>query len=115
MIKDLPESEKTIILQLPLAFIIIAKYENGNYSFIASEMVNWEKLIIEVKLEKGIYHIFAKSYWNSKTNYDLVISSYSDCINQIENLKYEDIPRDWLTNILSNMGRRTGIIKKNFD
>jgi len=102
------ESEKqNSDLRAPLGFLLIAKYEDDKYTFICSEMINWEKLTIEQTFEKGIYHIFAKSYWKFNTKYSLVISSYSDYINDIIELKYEEIPADWLTQILADMGCRT--------
>lgn len=108
LISDIPQYDKTFDTTSPLAFIIIAKYENGKYFFVSSEMVNWEKLTIAHTFEKGVYHIFAKSYWNFVIDYNLVISSYSDNINEIKELKYEEIPGHWLSQILSNMGQRTG-------
>lgn len=91
----------------PLAFFIISKFQDGQYTFIGSEMVNWEKLTIEVTLEKGEYHVFGKSYWNNKQPYNLVISSYSDSILDLNPLDLNLIPQDWLSQILSNMGIRS--------
>lgn len=105
--RNLTEKEANFDLRSPLAFLLIAKWEDERYSFVCSEMINWEKLTIEQTFEKGVYHIFAKSYWRYKTDYNLVISSYSDYINDIVDLKIEEIPSDWLTQILSDMGRRT--------
>ena len=51
MMKDIPDSEKTYDMRSPMAYILIAKYEDGKYIFAASEFVNWEKLIIEEKFE----------------------------------------------------------------
>jgi hypothetical protein len=86
---------------------MIARYEDDRYTFICSEMINWEKLTIEQTFERGVYHIFCKSYWKFPLNYSLVISSYSDYINDIVDLKLEEIPSDWLTQILCDMGSRS--------
>ena len=106
--RNIPDLEIIYDLRSPLAFILIAKYEEGKYSYVSSEMINWEKLTIEQTFEKGIYHLFAKSYWSLKVDYNLVVSSYSDYINDIADLKIKNIPFDWLSQILSDMGRRTG-------
>lgn len=107
--RSLSENELICDLRPPLAYIIIAKYqENTNtYIFVSSEMVNWEKLTIEQTLEKGEYHIFAKSYWNYSKPFNLIISTYSDSISELNLLPLSRIPPDWLSLILSDMGRRS--------
>ena len=107
LMRNLPEIDLMCDLRPPLAYIIIAKNENGHYSFVSSEMVNWEKLTIEQTLEKGEYHIFAKTYWNYNQPYNLIISTYSDSITDINPLYINRIPIDWLSQILSDMGRRS--------
>jgi hypothetical protein len=107
-VRILPETDLLCDLRPPLSYIIIAKVdENRTYSFISSEMVNWEKLIIEQTLEKGEYHVFAKTYWNYSQPYNLVVSTYSDCIHELDPLNKNSIPEDWLSQILSDMGRRS--------
>lgn len=69
-------------------------------------MINWEKLTIEQTFDSGIYHVFAKSYWKTDVEYNLVISSYSDYINDIVDLRLDEIPCDWLSLILSDMGKK---------
>jgi hypothetical protein len=107
-IRSLPESDLLCDLRTPLAFIIIAKLDiNRSYCFVKSEMVNWEKLIIEYTFEKGEYHVFAKTYWNYAQPYNLVISTYSDSIHELNPLNLNSVPEDWLSQILSDMGRRS--------
>lgn len=104
----LPETDLLCDLRPPLAFIIIAKLdETNNYSFVSSEMVNWEKLTIEQTLEKGEYHVFAKTYWSYAHPYNLVVSTYSDTIMELNPLQLSRIPADWLSQVLSDMGRRS--------
>lgn len=107
--RSLSENELLCDFRPPLAYLIIAKYdENTNsYIFVSSEMVNWEKLTIEQTLEKGEYHIFAKSYWNFSQPFNLIISTYSDSISELNILPLSRIPGDWLSLILSDMGRRS--------
>lgn len=105
--RNLPEADLLYDMRPPLAFIIITKLESNKYIFLSSEMVNWDKLTIEQTLEKGEYHIFAKSYWNFQQNYNLVISTYSDSIQEIFPLNRNKIPEDWLSQILTDMGRRS--------
>ncbi len=108
-IRNLIDTDVINDLRPPLAYIIVAKYDrkNNTYSFISSEMVNWEKLIIQQTIEKGEYHIFAKTYWNYNQPYNLVVSTYSDNIEEINPLHLDQIPEDWLSQILTDMGRRT--------
>ena len=70
-------------------------------------MVNWEKLIIQQTLEKGEYHIFAKTYWNNTNPYNITVSLYSDYVSELNPLQLKSIPVDWLSQILSDMGRRS--------
>lgn len=107
--RNIPESDLLYDLRPPLAFILIAKLdlETNCYSFVSSEMVNWEKLTIEQTLEKGEYHVFTKTYWNYAQPYNIVVSTYSDSIYELNPLNISAIPADWLSQILSDMGRRS--------
>lgn len=101
-------SEKIKDFKVPLAFIIIAKFnpEKKSYKFINSEFINWEKLVLECDLVEGEYHIFAKSYWNYSDAYELVLSTYAEVPCILYKLIKDEIPCDWLEKIMIYIVRK---------
>jgi len=59
--------------------ILIARFKDDKYSFVAAFASNDEKLCLETTLNKGEYHIYAKSYWPYEQfdNCSLTLSTYA--------------------------------------
>ncbi len=94
--------------QIPLALIIVVKYnsQTGTYNYVDSEFINWEKLILDCYLSPGEYHIFARCYWTyHPLEHDLVISTYSDQVCELYELKKNEMPSDWLDRILIDIAK----------
>jgi hypothetical protein len=91
----------------PLAYIILVKLEDcGKYTYINSDFINWEKIILECELQPGKYHIYGKCYWAEPADYELVLSCYSSNKVNLYKLNNNHIPDDWLQQILINIIKR---------
>lgn len=109
----------------PIAQIILTKWDGtiNKYEFIKGEFINWEKLILDVILEPGEYHIFCRVYWKySNINCKIVLSTYADHPLDIYELNYNNDtvayynlyqdrsfpnPSNWLMQILKQIGMRS--------
>ena len=86
------------------ARIIIAKYDSNTrkYKLVGSDYHTSEVLYAETPkhLEPGEYHIFLNVYWPYTTKNTYTLSTYSSCQIEIEQLNKQDIPDDYLEQIL---------------
>ena len=76
---------------------------NKRYKFIGANAGKSEKLVIELEnLHPGDYHIFIHSNWKyfDQINCSMVVSTYSNKQVKIEELDKDNIPDDFLTQIL---------------
>jgi len=93
------------------ARIILAKYDElkREYTFIDCDASNNDKLWIEAKLSKGVYHLFAKSYWPYKNaKCSLVMSTYSNQKLDIEALDASSISVSPISDILHSFAVTKG-------
>ena len=99
------EDDNIISYKIPLASIILLKYEcskslEEKYTHILSEFINWEKIYLEVVLQPGEYHIFSKSIWIYDKPLEIVLSSYAESLVPVYELPKEEIPSTWLEQTL---------------
>lgn len=81
--------------------IILCRYYKNRaqcYEYVSSHATSGEKLHLEfAKLEEGEYHIFTHVNWPFKGfENDYVISTYAEELVEIETVKHEEIPEDFL-------------------
>ena len=90
--------------QVQPARIIIAKYDRANkkYTYIGSDFHTEEVLYAETtkNLEPGEYHIFLNIYWPYSAKNTYTLSTYSSVDLNIQELDKEDVPLDYLEQIL---------------
>ena len=87
--------------------IILARYDktkHPNYEFYSSDCSNQEKIHFEIEnLEPGEYHVFANINWPYSTNScRYTITCYSSAQIKFENIINEEIPHNYLLQILNS-------------
>jgi len=92
--------------------IILAKYDkskNPNYEYYSSDCSNQEKIHFEIdKLDSGEYHVFANLNWQySSFPCKYTISCYSAKEIKFENLTLDDIPNNYILQILNSFIKKT--------
>jgi len=77
----------------PIAQLILTRWDNylNVYQFVKGDFINWDKLILDVLLDPGEYHIFCRIHWKyPKINCKIVLSTYADFPLDIYELKYNN-------------------------
>ena len=86
--------------------IIVAKYDPilKQYTYIGSECGQNDVLYAETdfKFDKGEYHIFINLHWPYNTDIHYTLSTYSSKHVDIDELNRNDIPNDYLEQILNS-------------
>ncbi len=94
-----------------MARIIVAKYNPSSqpqYEFIGTDSNNNEKLYVIDTLKPGEYHIFTNTSWPYKENNNkYVISTYADYEVPLEKIECNQIPDDYITQVLSSFVDKT--------
>jgi hypothetical protein len=88
-----------------MARILLAKYlpNSSSYEFISSDSNDNEKLYIEIDdLAPGEYHIFCNVNWPYETKCRYTISTYASIPVDIKNLEINNVPTDYLEQILGH-------------
>ena len=102
--KQLRFYDKVPNYEVQPARIIISKFDPSTktYTYIGSDYHTEETIYAETNrhLEPGEYHIFLNVYWPYSTKNNYTLSTYSSCPLEIEELKKEDVPNDYLEQIL---------------
>jgi hypothetical protein len=82
--------------------IIIVKFSNDskNYSYVASDFINSDKIYLNLNLQPGIYHIFFRSL---SICGNLVLSTYADYPVQIHKLDKKLVLRSWIKDLCLTM------------
>lgn len=103
---DSQNSQTKSIEKIPIGLLILTKYKDNKNILISTDFINWEKIYLEVILEPGEYHIFAKILEIPKNyDYSLVISSYSEHPLEIHEAYDSDVRRFFLNDILINLAK----------
>lgn len=95
---------KVKFYKLQLARIIVAKLnQNGEFEYVHSHASSDEILHVELKnLPKEEYYVFTNVNWPYDSLSKYTISTYSSNPVEIEEINRDDIPVDYLTQILSS-------------
>jgi len=86
--------------------IILAKcirYSKINYKFISSSEGDQDKIHLQLdNLEPGEYHIFSNVNWTYDYECSYTISTYASSHVEVEPIKSEEIPSDYLIKIVNS-------------
>jgi calpain-15 len=93
--------------------LIVAKYDEkkigNNYEYIGSEFANTEKIYVTLdNLTAGDYHVFAQVNWQYSEPCSIVISSYASDNAPICLLPREEVPNNYLNQILTSFVKTKG-------